>query len=131
MVGQDNIVVVATSYRLDGPGIKAWWGVRFSSPVHIGTGAHSPSYTTMGTGSFPEAWWGGKIFFPCSDRSSGPLTLLYNGYRVFPQGVKRPGRSVDHPPLCSAQVKERVKLLPLWTFMACYRVNYCCTLIIK
>jgi len=36
------------------------------------------------------------------------------------QGVKRPGRGVDHPPPSSAEVKERVELYlsspsePLW-----------------
>ena len=30
------------------------------------------------------------------DRPWGPPSLLYNGYRVFPRGVKRPGRGVDH-----------------------------------
>jgi hypothetical protein len=40
---------------------------------------------------------------------------------LFP-GVKRPGRGVDHPPLSSARVKERVELYlyspsgPSWTF---------------
>jgi hypothetical protein len=33
-----------------------------------------------------------------------------NGYRVSFPGVKRPGRGVDHPPLSSARVKERVEL---------------------
>jgi hypothetical protein len=42
---------------------------------------------------------------------------------LFP-GVKRPGRGVDHPPPSSAEVKERVQLLPLWAFMACSRVNF-------
>ena len=44
----------------------------------------------------------------------------------FP-GVKRPGRSVDHPPPCSAEVKERVQLYvysPFWNFVACYKVNF-------
>ena len=31
-------------------------------------------------------------------------------YRVSFPGVKRPGRGVDHPPLSSAEVKERVEL---------------------
>ena len=41
------------------------------------------------------------------------------GYWVFPGG-KEPGRGVDHPPLSSAEVKERVELYfysssgPLW-----------------
>jgi hypothetical protein len=45
-----------------------------------------------------------------SDRSWGPPSLLYNGYRVSFQGVKRPWRGVDHPPSSSAEVKERVEL---------------------
>ena len=40
----------------------------------------------------------------------GPLSLLYNGYRVSLPGVKRPGRCVDHPPPPSAEVKEKVQL---------------------
>jgi hypothetical protein len=31
------------------------------------------------------------------------------GFGYFP-GIKRPGRGVDHPPLFSAKVKERVEL---------------------
>jgi hypothetical protein len=33
-----------------------------------------------------------------------------SGHRVSFQGVKRPGRGVDHPPKSSAEVKERVEL---------------------
>jgi hypothetical protein len=44
------------------------------------------------------------------------------------RGVKRPGRGVEHPPLSSAEIKERVELYfysPLrWAFMACSRVNF-------
>jgi hypothetical protein len=42
------------------------------------------------------------------------------------QGVKVPGRGVDHPPLSSAEVKEKVELYlyPLWAFMACSRVTF-------
>jgi len=43
---------IATGYGLDGPGIESQWEARFSSPVHIGSGAH-PASCTMGTGSFP------------------------------------------------------------------------------
>ena len=37
-------------------------------------------------------------------------SLLYSGYRVSFQGVKRLGRGVNHPPLYGAEVKERVEL---------------------
>jgi len=52
---------------------------------------------------------GGEIFPTRPDWPWGPPSLLYSGYRVFP-GVKRSGCGVDHPPLSSAEVKERVKL---------------------
>ena len=38
--------------------------------------------------------------------------------------VNWPGRGVDHPHPSSAEVKERVELLPLWAFVACSRVNF-------
>ena len=50
------------------------------------------------------------IFRTRPDRSWGPRSLLYNGYRVSFLGVKRPGRGVDYPPPSSAEVKERVEL---------------------
>ena len=50
----------------------------------------------------------GEIFRTCPDRSWGPLSLLYNGYRVFPGGKERPGRDVDpSPPSSSVVVKEQ------------------------
>jgi len=52
---------------------------------------------------------GGEIFRTRPDRSWGPPTLPYNGYRVFP-GCKAAAGGVDHPPPSSAEVKERVKL---------------------
>jgi hypothetical protein len=36
----------------------------------------------------------------------GPPSLLYNGYRVF-AWVKRPGRSVNHPPHLALKLKEK------------------------
>ena len=49
--GPGNVVIIATSYGLDGPGIESRRGARFSAPVQTGPGAHSAS-CTMGTGSF-------------------------------------------------------------------------------
>ena len=36
--------------------------------------------------------------------------FLHNRYRVSLLGAKRPGRSVNHPPLSSAEVKEGLEL---------------------
>jgi hypothetical protein len=47
---------------------------------------------------------GGKIFSTCPDRPWGPPSLLYNGYRVFLGGIKRPGRDADPSPPSSAEV---------------------------
>jgi hypothetical protein len=44
-----------------------------------------------------------------SRRPWSPPGLLYNGYPFFPGG-KRQGRSVNHPPSSSVEVKERAKL---------------------
>ena len=43
---------------------------------------------------------------------SGPVahSALYTMCTGSFPGVKRPGRGVDHPPPCSAEVKERVEL---------------------
>jgi hypothetical protein len=46
----------------------------------------------------------GEIFLACSDRSWGPPSLLYNGYRVFLGGRKRPGRDADPSPPSSAEI---------------------------
>jgi hypothetical protein len=48
----------------------------------------------------------GEIFRTCPDRPWGPPSLLYNGYRVFPEGRERPGRDADPSPLSSAMVKK-------------------------
>ena len=41
---------------------------------------------------------------------SGPPSLLYNGYRVFPCGKNRSGRDADPSPHSSAVGHERVEL---------------------
>ena len=53
---------------------------------------------------------GGEIFRTRQDWPWGPPSLLYNGHKVSFTGVKRSGRSVDHPPLSRAEVEERVEL---------------------
>jgi hypothetical protein len=63
-------------------------------------------YRLDGLGSNPG---GGKIFRTCTDRPWGLLSLLHNGYRVFPGG-KQAGHGIDHPPPSSTEVKERVEL---------------------
>jgi len=55
-----------------------------SSVVGIATG-----YGLDGLGF--ESRWGGEIFRTCPDRPWGPHSLLYNGYRIFPEGKERPG----------------------------------------
>jgi hypothetical protein len=50
--GPGSSVGIATGYGLDGPGIKSWWGKRFSAPVQTSPGAH-PASCTMVTRSFP------------------------------------------------------------------------------
>ena len=49
---------------------------------------------------------GGEIFRTSPDRPWGPLSLLYNGYRIFPGGKERPGRDDDPSPPSSAVVKK-------------------------
>jgi hypothetical protein len=51
--GPGSVVGIATGYWLDDPGIESRWGVRFSTLVQTGPGAH-PASCTMGTRSFPE-----------------------------------------------------------------------------
>jgi len=49
---------------------------------------------------------GGEIFRSCLDRPWGPPSLLYNGYRVFSGGKKRPGHDADPSPPSSAVVMK-------------------------
>ena len=51
-----------------------------------------------------------EIFRTCPDRPCAPLSLLYNGYRVFPGGKERPGRDANLSPLSRAVGHERVEL---------------------
>jgi hypothetical protein len=49
---------------------------------------------------------GGEIVRTCPDRPWGPPSLLYNGYREFPEGKERPGSDTDPPTLSSAVVMK-------------------------
>ena len=52
-----------------------------------------------------ESLWG-EIFGTCPDRTWGPPSLPYNGYRVFRGGKERPGRDAYPSPPSSAVVKK-------------------------
>jgi hypothetical protein len=64
---------------------------------------------------------GGEIFRTCPDRLWDPPSLLYNGYRVFPGGGKRPGREADPSTLIVPRYKKSsaIPLLSLRAFVAC------------
>jgi hypothetical protein len=85
---------VATRYGLEGPGIEA-------------------------------RGEGGEIFLARPDRHWSPPSLLYNEYQVTFSGVKRQRDGVYHWPHLGPKSKVRaIPLLPLWTVMACSRVNF-------
>jgi len=94
-------------------------------------------YGLDGPGSNPG---GDEIFRTCPDRPWGPPSLLYNGYRVFPEGKKRPGRDAD-PSLLLVPWSRRSRatpLLHLWavrpvqSLSACTRqYTYVCACIIS
>jgi hypothetical protein len=65
------------------------------------------------------------------DRLWHPPSLLFNGYRVSFQGVKRPRREVDHFPLVRRlKISGVIPLLPLYAFMAWTRKNFSFTFIL-
>jgi hypothetical protein len=62
-----------------------------------------------------ESRWG-EIFRTRPKQPWGSISLLYNGYRFFPED-KSAGAIVDYVPLYSAKVKERVEIYhysPSW-----------------
>jgi hypothetical protein len=73
--------------------------------VHIGGPVSSIGTATRYGQDGPgiESRWG-EIFRNCPDRPWGSPSLLYNGYRLFPGGIKRPGRDADPSPPSSAEV---------------------------
>ena len=81
----------------------------WDSSVGIATG-----YRLDGPGT--ETRWGRD--FPYLSTWSPP-SLLYNVYRVFPEGKERPGRDADPSPPSSAVGHERVELY-LYSFYGPY-----------
>ena len=69
--------------------------------------------------------WGARFSAPVQTASGAHPASYTMGTGSFP-GVKWPGRGDDRPNTTTAEVKERVAipLLPLWAFVACYRVNF-------
>jgi hypothetical protein len=63
---------------------------------------------------------GGEIFLTRPDRTWGPHSLLYNGYRVFSVG-KAAGAWRWPPTPSSAEVKERVELYLYFPLGLCGR----------
>jgi len=53
---------------------------------------------------------GGEIFRTSPDRPWSPPSLLYNWYRVFPEGKERPGRDADPSPPSTAVGHGRAEL---------------------
>jgi hypothetical protein len=45
-------------------------------------------------------------FRTCSDQPWGPPSLLYNGYRVFPEGKERPWRDADPSSILEPRLKK-------------------------
>ena len=81
------------------------------TPLNLGPGSVVGIATGYGLdGPGIESRWGGEIFRTCPDRTWGPTSLLYNGYRIFSGGKERPGRDADPSPSSSAIGHERVEL---------------------
>jgi hypothetical protein len=71
-----------------------------------------------------ESRWGARFSAPVHTGARAHPASYTMGTGSFP-GVKRPARSVYHPPPSSAEVKKSkiIPLHPLWAFVACSGVN--------
>ena len=78
-------------------GYTLYYGPGSSVSIATGYGLDGP-----GTGSR----CGCEIFRTCPDQPWSPPSLLYNGYRVFPEGKERPWRDADPSLSSSAVVKK-------------------------
>jgi hypothetical protein len=94
-VGLDSSVGIATSYGVDGPGIKSRWGARFSALVQTGPGAYLASCTMVGTGSFPGVRSGRGV----TQTPHPPLLVLWSwknrAVPLLPPWAVRPAQSLN------------------------------------
>ena len=108
-----------------------------STPTHINVSTlHCSRYRySLRTGqSGDRILVGGEIFRTRPDRPWSPFNLLYNRFRVWFQGIKRPGRGVDHPPPHLAPERAELYLyspsvaswsIPGWTSAYLLYTPYC------
>jgi hypothetical protein len=61
------------------------------------------------------------IFCTHPDWPGGPASLLYCGYWVFLPRVKQTVHAIEHPPLSSTKVKERVQI-----YLYLYTIHVTC-----
>jgi hypothetical protein len=80
--------------------------IKLSVNIKMNVGQVAQSVQRLATGCTVRGLnpGGGKIFRTCLERPWDPPSLLYNEYRVFPGGKKRPGRDSDLSPPSSAVV---------------------------
>jgi hypothetical protein len=75
-------------------------GLHVQYPLFVACGPGSSVGIATGNGlEGPGSNPGGARFPAPVQTGPGPPSLLYNGYRVFPWGEKRPGRDADPSPL--------------------------------
>jgi hypothetical protein len=74
------------------------------SSVGIATG-----YVLDGLG-IESRWWEARFSAPVQTGPGAQPSLLYNGYRVFPEGKERPGCDTNPSPPSSAVCHKRVEL---------------------
>jgi len=79
-------------------------------PIPCPMGPGRDSSVGIATGYGLDVPGVGEIFHTCPDRPWGPHSLLYNGYRVFPEGKEWPRRDADPSPPSSDVGHERVEL---------------------
>jgi hypothetical protein len=82
----------------------------FFQPIFRGRFTTSAWFKSPGMVSAPGSGWPEHT---CPDRPWGPPSLLYNGYRNFPGGRKRPGSDADPSPLLLPRSKNKIRAITL------------------